>query len=35
MGIDDFTDADIEAISRAEPSRDAEAFNQFESSEAS
>ena len=27
LGIDDFSDADIDAIRRAEPSPDAEAFN--------
>ncbi len=27
LSIDDFTDADIEAVRRAEPSKEAEAFN--------
>ncbi len=27
LGIEDFSDADIEAVRRAEPSRDAETFN--------
>jgi PHD/YefM family antitoxin component YafN of YafNO toxin-antitoxin module len=27
LGIEDFTDADVEAVRRAEPSREAEAFN--------
>jgi len=27
LGIDDFSDADIEAVRRAEPSKEAEAFN--------
>ncbi len=27
LSIDDFTDADFEAVRRAEPSQDAEAFN--------
>ena len=27
LGIDDFTDADIDAVRRAEPSEEAEAFN--------
>jgi hypothetical protein len=27
LGIEDFSDADIEAVRRAEPSKEAEAFN--------
>jgi prevent-host-death family protein len=27
LGIEDFTDADIEAVRRSEPSREADAFN--------
>lgn len=27
LGVEDFTDADIEAVRRAEPSKEAEAFN--------
>lgn len=27
LGLDDFTDADIEAVRRSEPSREADAFN--------
>lgn len=30
LGLEDFSDADIEAVRRAEPSKEAEAFNEIE-----